>query len=202
MESAWVQQEAVSNYILSMSSPLPVPSFPVTAQLDNDESQGRDHEEDPHRYMKRFRKHKWKTFFKCYQDTHRPLFGDGWDKGSDSSGRSSPKIREVVKSSDPQLSSSESTGQRRAGHRHHGAQLTTCRAPGETETPRSKPSFPQREPDTDECTDFTLRKATRVKSQLLAGAAERTSKLITHAQISAMTGPRGAWKPGNGGGST
>ncbi|XP_016362067.1 centriole, cilia and spindle-associated protein-like isoform X2 [Sinocyclocheilus anshuiensis] len=58
-------------------------------------------------YMKKFRDPKWQTFSKCYEDsvkyrltrrlmeqTHRPLFGDGWDSGSDSSGRSSPKLQD------------------------------------------------------------------------------------------------------------
>lgn len=65
-------------------------------------------------YMKKFREPKWETFSKCYQDsvkyrlsrrlmehTHRPLFGDGWDSGSDSSGRSSPRVRGVTESSNP-----------------------------------------------------------------------------------------------------
>lgn len=72
-------------------------------------------------YMKKFREPKWETFTKCYQDsvkyrlsrrlmehTHRPLFGDGWDSGSDSSGRSSPRVRGVTESSNPHPSSSES----------------------------------------------------------------------------------------------
>lgn len=72
-------------------------------------------------YMKRFREPKWETFTKCYQDsvkyrvsrrlmeqTHRPLFGDGWDSGSDSSGRSSPRVKGVTESSNPHPSSSES----------------------------------------------------------------------------------------------
>ncbi|XP_062392548.1 centriole, cilia and spindle-associated protein [Sardina pilchardus] len=58
-------------------------------------------------YMKKFRDPKWDTFSKNYEDsvkyrltrrvmeqTHKPLFWDGWDSGSDSSGRSSPKPRE------------------------------------------------------------------------------------------------------------
>ncbi|KAG5279099.1 hypothetical protein AALO_G00106080 [Alosa alosa] len=58
-------------------------------------------------YMKKFRDPKWDTFSKNYEDsvkyrltrrvmeqTHKPLFWDGWDSGSDSSGRSSPKLRE------------------------------------------------------------------------------------------------------------
>lgn len=72
-------------------------------------------------YMKKFREPKWETFTKCYQDsvkyrlsrrlmehTHRPLFGDGWDTGSDSSGRSSPGVRGLTESSNPPASSSES----------------------------------------------------------------------------------------------
>ncbi|XP_028829719.1 centriole, cilia and spindle-associated protein [Denticeps clupeoides] len=60
-------------------------------------------------YMKKFRNPEWETFSKCYEDSvkyrlnrrvieqaHRPLFWDGWDSGSDSSGRSSPKIRNGV----------------------------------------------------------------------------------------------------------
>lgn len=59
-------------------------------------------------YMKKFRDPKWETFSKSYEDsvkyrltrrlmeqTHRPLFENGWDSGSDSSGRSSPKLQEV-----------------------------------------------------------------------------------------------------------
>ncbi len=58
-------------------------------------------------YMKKFRDPKWETLSKSYEDsvkyrltrrlmeqTHRPLFVDGWDSGSDSSGRSSPKKQE------------------------------------------------------------------------------------------------------------
>ena len=54
-------------------------------------------------YMKKFRDPKWSTFSKNYEDsvkyrltrrvmeqTHNPLYGDGWDSGSESSGRSSP----------------------------------------------------------------------------------------------------------------
>lgn len=60
-------------------------------------------------YMKKFRDPKWDTFSKNYEDsvkyrvtrrvmeqTHKPLFWDGWDSGSDSSGRSSPKLRESL----------------------------------------------------------------------------------------------------------
>ncbi|XP_055060282.2 centriole, cilia and spindle-associated protein isoform X2 [Misgurnus anguillicaudatus] len=59
-------------------------------------------------YMKKFRDPKWETFSKSYEDslkyrltrrvmeqTHRPLFENGWDSGSDSSGLSSPKLNEV-----------------------------------------------------------------------------------------------------------
>ncbi|XP_043080694.1 centriole, cilia and spindle-associated protein [Puntigrus tetrazona] len=73
-------------------------------------------------YMKKFRDPKWETFSKCYEDsvkyrltrrlmeqTHRPLFGDGWDSGSDSSGRSSPKQKEGnVSNAKHYTSSSES----------------------------------------------------------------------------------------------
>ncbi|XP_059408897.1 centriole, cilia and spindle-associated protein-like isoform X2 [Carassius carassius] len=58
-------------------------------------------------YMKKFRDPKWETFSKSYEDsvkyrltrrlmeqTHRPLFGDRWESGSDSSGRSSPKLKD------------------------------------------------------------------------------------------------------------
>ncbi|XP_076851291.1 centriole, cilia and spindle-associated protein [Brachyhypopomus gauderio] len=73
-------------------------------------------------YMKKFRDPKWETFSKCYEDslkyrlsrrlmeqTHRPLFGEGWESGSDSSGTSSPRIK-IVETSDskPHTSSSES----------------------------------------------------------------------------------------------
>lgn len=72
-------------------------------------------------YMKKFREPKWETFSKCYQDsvryrlsrrvmehTHRPLFGDGWDSGSDSSTGSSTRGRVLTESSNPHPSSSES----------------------------------------------------------------------------------------------
>ncbi|KAL1281748.1 hypothetical protein QQF64_000551 [Cirrhinus molitorella] len=73
-------------------------------------------------YMKKFRDPKWETFSKSYEDsvkyrmtrrmmeqTHRPLFVDGWDSGSDSSGRSSPKLAEVnVSNAKHYISSSES----------------------------------------------------------------------------------------------
>ncbi|KAM8843255.1 centriole, cilia and spindle-associated protein [Synchiropus picturatus] len=55
-------------------------------------------------YMKRFREPKWETFSKCYEDSlkyrltrrvmehsHKPWFWEGWDGGSDSSGRSTPR---------------------------------------------------------------------------------------------------------------
>ncbi|KAL2086991.1 hypothetical protein ACEWY4_018050 [Coilia grayii] len=64
-------------------------------------------------YMKKFRDPKWDTFSKNYEDsvkyrvnrrvmeqTHKPLFWDGWDTGSESSGRSSPKLRD---GSDPSI---------------------------------------------------------------------------------------------------
>ncbi len=73
-------------------------------------------------YMKKFRDPKWETFSKSYEDsvkyrltrrlmeqTHRPLFVDGWDSGSDSSGRSSPKQQERnVSNAKHYISSSES----------------------------------------------------------------------------------------------
>ncbi|KAG7316038.1 hypothetical protein KOW79_020904 [Hemibagrus wyckioides] len=158
-------------------------------------------------YMKKFREPKWETFTKCYQDsvkyrlsrrlmehTHRPLFGDGWDSGSDSSGRSSPRVRGVTESSNPHPSSSESADVPRvnadtdtAEHEHNslplenGYQHVTANGPSELplrqrhRAPRSEPSLPQRELDTDESTDSTLRKPTRAKSQPPAGAAEKTS---------------------------
>ncbi|KAI5620312.1 centriole, cilia and spindle-associated protein [Silurus asotus] len=158
-------------------------------------------------YMKKFREPKWETFSKCYQDsvkyrlsrrlmehTHRPLFGDGWDSGSDSSGRSSPKIKGMVDSSNPQPSSSESAETPRVNAEQdtdttvhdslpveNGYHHVTANGPSELlvrqrhRAPRSKPSFPQLEPETDESTDSTLRKPTRAKSQPPAGAAERTS---------------------------
>ncbi|TRY86210.1 hypothetical protein DNTS_030244 [Danionella cerebrum] len=73
-------------------------------------------------YMKKYRNPKWETFSKCYEDsvkyratrrmmeqTHRPLFADGWDSGSDSSGRSSPRIKDgKVFNGKHYMSSSES----------------------------------------------------------------------------------------------
>ncbi|KAM9792214.1 centriole, cilia and spindle-associated protein [Neosynchiropus ocellatus] len=77
-------------------------------------------------YMKRFREPKWETFSKCYEDSlkyrltrrvmehsHKPWFWEGWDGGSDSSGRSTPRPsrNKVVPLSLPRSSSSE--GQQR-----------------------------------------------------------------------------------------
>ncbi|XP_051749558.1 centriole, cilia and spindle-associated protein [Ctenopharyngodon idella] len=73
-------------------------------------------------YMKKFKDPKWETFSKSYEDsvkyrltrrlmeqTHRPLFENGWDSGSDSSGRSSPKLQEVnISNGRHYISSSES----------------------------------------------------------------------------------------------
>ncbi|XP_052402022.1 centriole, cilia and spindle-associated protein [Carassius gibelio] len=73
-------------------------------------------------YMKKYRDPKWETFSKSYEDsvkyrltrrvmeqTHRPLFADGWDSGSDSSGSSSPKLQEgYVSNAKHYTSSSES----------------------------------------------------------------------------------------------
>uniref|UniRef100_A0A8C3A4I1 Centriole, cilia and spindle associated protein n=1 Tax=Cyclopterus lumpus TaxID=8103 RepID=A0A8C3A4I1_CYCLU len=55
-------------------------------------------------YMKKFRDPKWETFSKCYEDSlkyrltrrvmehsHKPWFWEGWDGGSESSGRSTPR---------------------------------------------------------------------------------------------------------------
>lgn len=63
----------------------------------------------------------------------------------------------------------------------NGYQHVTANGPAELtvrqrhRAPRSEPSFPQRELDTDESTDSTLRKPARAKSQPPASAAERTS---------------------------
>ncbi|KAJ3615100.1 hypothetical protein NHX12_018668 [Muraenolepis orangiensis] len=56
-------------------------------------------------YMKKFREPKWETFSKCYEDSlryrltrrvmehsHKPWVWTGWDPGSDSSGRSTPRL--------------------------------------------------------------------------------------------------------------
>nr|XP_057923325.1 centriole, cilia and spindle-associated protein [Doryrhamphus excisus] len=56
-------------------------------------------------YMKRFRDPKWETFSKCYEDSlkyrltrrvmehsHKPWFWEGWDRGSESSGWSTPRL--------------------------------------------------------------------------------------------------------------
>ncbi|KAK7165724.1 hypothetical protein R3I93_005715 [Phoxinus phoxinus] len=73
-------------------------------------------------YMKKFRDPKWETFSKSYEDsvkyrltrrvmeqTHRPLFENGWDSGSDSSGTSSPRLQGVnVSNGKHYISSSES----------------------------------------------------------------------------------------------
>uniref|UniRef100_A0A3B1JL41 Centriole, cilia and spindle-associated protein a n=1 Tax=Astyanax mexicanus TaxID=7994 RepID=A0A3B1JL41_ASTMX len=175
-------------------------------------------------YMKKFRDPKWETFSKCYEDsvkyrltrrlleqTHRPLFGEGWDSGSDSSGRSSPKLRGQGDSSDskPHTSSSEPRTENTAaqeplepqvnGEVHtdstavsapeqsqpveNGYHPVTENGPSESvprrsqrqRAPRSEPSFPRRELDTDESTDSVLRKPIRAKSQPPSSAKDRTS---------------------------
>lgn len=79
-------------------------------------------------YMKKFRDPKWETFSKSYEDsvkyrltrrvmeqTHRPLFENGWDSGSDSSGTSSPKLQGVnVSNGKHYISSSESKNETEA----------------------------------------------------------------------------------------
>ncbi|TSK18048.1 Centriole, cilia and spindle-associated protein [Bagarius yarrelli] len=154
-------------------------------------------------YMKKFREPRWETFTKCYQDsvkyrlsrrlmehTHRPLFGNGWDSGTDSSGRSSPKVKEGTESSNPQPSSSESAHTRHtdpAVHEHNshplenGLQRVTANGPSELtlrqryRAARSEPSFPRRDLSTDESTDSMLRKPSRAKSQPPVSVVERTS---------------------------
>ncbi|KAM9454864.1 centriole, cilia and spindle-associated protein [Clarias gariepinus] len=155
-------------------------------------------------YMKKYREPKWEMFSKCYQDSvkyrlsrrlmeqmHRPLFGEGWDSGSDSSGRSSPRVRRVTESSNPPQSSSESaevTAEQDTDNAVHnslpvenGYQHVAANGPSKLtvrqrhRAPRSEPSFPQRELDTDDSTDSVLRKPTRAKSQPPASAAARTS---------------------------
>ncbi|XP_053532253.1 centriole, cilia and spindle-associated protein isoform X2 [Ictalurus punctatus] len=160
-------------------------------------------------YMKKFREPKWETFSKCYQDsvkyrlsrrvmeqTHRPLFADSWDSGSDSSGRSSPGVRgdRSTESSNPHPCSSESAETPKVnteqdtdtpGQNSHpvenGYQHVAANGPSELgvrqrhRAPRSEPGVPRRELDTDESTDSTLRKPIRAKSQPPASAAERTS---------------------------
>ncbi|XP_067115473.1 centriole, cilia and spindle-associated protein [Osmerus mordax] len=60
-------------------------------------------------YMKKFRDPKWETFSKYYEDSlkyrltrrvmehaHKPWVWEGWDSGSDSSGRSTPNMKNKV----------------------------------------------------------------------------------------------------------
>ncbi|XP_064177592.1 centriole, cilia and spindle-associated protein-like isoform X2 [Anguilla rostrata] len=60
-------------------------------------------------YMKKFKDPKWETYSKCYEDSlkyrltrrlleqaHKPWFWEGWDSGSESSGRSTPRNRNKV----------------------------------------------------------------------------------------------------------
>ncbi|KAL6481852.1 hypothetical protein MHYP_G00099320 [Metynnis hypsauchen] len=175
-------------------------------------------------YMKKFRDPKWETFSKCYEDsvkyrltrrlleqTHRPLFGEGWDSGSDSSGRSSPKLRGAAETSNskPHTSSSDSKYENAAlqepletqvngevhtdaaassapensrpvenGYQHltdNGLSEVVARRSQRHRAPRSEPSYPHRELDTDDSTDSVLRKPTRAKSQPPASAKERGS---------------------------
>ncbi|KAI4880085.1 hypothetical protein NFI96_025380, partial [Prochilodus magdalenae] len=175
-------------------------------------------------YMKKFRDPKWETFSKCYEDslkyrltrrlleqTHRPLFGDGWDSGSDSSGRSSPRLRGAAETSNskPPTSSSESKYESAGvqepvepqvnGDVHSDSAVASApessqpvengyqqitdngltdvvtRRSQRHRAPRSEPSYPRRELDTDDSTDSVLRKPTRAKSQPPASAKERAS---------------------------
>ncbi|KAG7492967.1 hypothetical protein MATL_G00020840 [Megalops atlanticus] len=61
-------------------------------------------------YMKKFKDPKWETYSKCYEDSlkyrltrrlleqaHKPWFWEGWDSGSESSGRSTPRNRNKIK---------------------------------------------------------------------------------------------------------
>ncbi|XP_062244372.1 centriole, cilia and spindle-associated protein [Platichthys flesus] len=56
-------------------------------------------------YMKKFKDPRWETFSKCYEDalkyrltrrvmehSHKPWFWEGWEGGSESSGRSTPRL--------------------------------------------------------------------------------------------------------------
>ncbi|KAJ8284511.1 hypothetical protein COCON_G00033610 [Conger conger] len=60
-------------------------------------------------YMKKFKDPKWETYSKSYEDSlkyrltrrllehaHKPWFWEGWDSGSESSGRSTPRNRNKV----------------------------------------------------------------------------------------------------------
>ncbi|XP_066505495.1 centriole, cilia and spindle-associated protein [Hoplias malabaricus] len=176
-------------------------------------------------YMKKFRDPKWETFSKCYEDslkyrltrrlleqTHRPLFGDGWDSGSDSSGRSSPRLTGTAETSNskPHAASAtesrhEDTAVQEPVEPQLNGELHTDTAPASTSAPessqpvengsvtengpserivkrsqrprapRSEPSFPRRELDTDESTDSQLRKPIRAKSQPPGSEKERVS---------------------------
>ncbi|XP_073699249.1 centriole, cilia and spindle-associated protein [Garra rufa] len=169
-------------------------------------------------YMKKFRDPKWETFSKCYEDsvkyrltrrlmeqTHRPLFGEGWDSGSDSSGRSSPKLAEVIVSNGKHyISSSESKNEnaevlkpRVNGEVHTDSSATvessvplengykdvTPNGPSESNPkrrqrhrpPRSEPIYPNKELDTDESQISVSKKPSRAKSQPPGNIKERTS---------------------------
>ncbi|KAI1896987.1 hypothetical protein AGOR_G00100570 [Albula goreensis] len=60
-------------------------------------------------YMKKFKDPKWETYSKCYEDSlkyrltrrllehaHKPWSWEGWDSGSESSGRSTPKSKSKI----------------------------------------------------------------------------------------------------------
>ncbi|XP_030636822.1 centriole, cilia and spindle-associated protein [Chanos chanos] len=169
-------------------------------------------------YMKKFRDPKWETFSKCYEDsvkyrrtrrvmeqTHKPLFWDGWDSGSDSSGRSSPKIRDGVESSDvrphsstesknenpeppqtwePQINGelhSEATVLENSVPIVNGATDLTDNGPCElVPRRRHRRRAPRSEPcypdaDSDESKASLQRKPSRAKSQPPASAKERPS---------------------------
>ncbi|XP_062866701.1 centriole, cilia and spindle-associated protein [Trichomycterus rosablanca] len=147
-------------------------------------------------YMKKFRDPKWETFTKCYQDslryritrrlmeqTHRPLFEDGWDGASDSSGKSSPGPR--LRAAAAGASSSESRYDSNAADVpadpgplpvENGYRDAPENGPGVKRmhrAPRPEPGFPRREPDTDDSTDAAPRNPGRARSQPPVSAEPR-----------------------------
>ncbi|KAI7811229.1 centriole, cilia and spindle-associated protein [Triplophysa rosa] len=169
-------------------------------------------------YMKKFRDPKWETFSKCYEDslkyrlsrrvmeqTHRPLFVDGWDSGSESSGRSSPKLNEVdVSNGKHHTSSSESRNEKAEvlnslkpqvnGDIHTDASTVdglpplengfkTANGPSESipkrrprqRTTRLEPRYPDKDLDSDTSHLSALRKSSRAKSQPPGNTNQRTS---------------------------
>lgn len=139
------------------------------------------------------------------EQTHRPLFGDGWDSGSEASGRSSPKLNEVnVSNGEHYASSSESRNENAEvlnnwkpqvnGDIHTDTSTVDCSPPlengfktanGPSESipkrrPRHRAPHPEqchnnKDLDSDTSHLSVVRKPSRAKSQPPSNTNERAS---------------------------